>query len=91
MVKVDDVVFWILLLSAAGVLLWLLKGSPTLESTIIMVGLFIISSEIMLWRKYFEVDKNTAVGFEKVKNDLDKRFNEVNGKLDKIESLIKRK
>ena len=85
--KIEDIVFWILILATVAVILWLLKGSPTLENTVITVGLFILGSELMLWRKYFEVDKNTAVGFVKVKSDLDK----INSKLENIEKLIKRK
>jgi len=87
MIRIEDIVFWILILTSVAILLWLLRGSPTLENTVITVGLFILGSELMLWRKYFEVDKNTAVGFVKVKSDLDK----INSKLENIEKLIKRK
>ena len=61
MIRIEDIVFWILILTSVAILLWLLRGSPTLENTVITVGLFILGSELMLWRKYFEVDKNTAI------------------------------
>ncbi len=76
--KIDDVAFWILILAAFIILLWLLRDSPTIESVLVAVGLFIMSSIIFLYRKYFEIDKNTAVGFMKVKSD----FKEVKSRLD---------
>lgn len=69
--KAEDIAFWIFTLAALGVILWLLHGSPTLENALISIGVLIISSEFMLWKKYFEVDKKTALGFAQVKSDLD--------------------
>ena len=92
--KPEDIAFWILILAAIFVILWLLRGSPTLESSIITIGLFIISSELMLWKKYFEVDKNTAVSFAKFKKDmsnLTKGQEEINNKLNNIQELIKKR
>ena len=68
--KIEDTIFWILIISAIAVILWLLKGSPTLENAIISIGLFIIGSELLLWRKIFEIDKDTAISFAKLKNDI---------------------
>lgn len=85
--KIEDIVFWVLILATIVVLLWLLKGSPTLENAVITIGLFIISSELMLWKKYFEIGKNTAVSFMRLKNDI----SNISKKLDVIEKLIKNK
>ena len=85
--KAEDIVFWILILAAIAVILWLLKGSPTLESALITIGLFIISSELMLWKKYFTLDKNAAVSFTKLRNDM----SNINNKLENIKHLIKSK
>jgi len=85
--KIEDIVFWILILATVAVILWLLKGSPTLENAVITIGLFIISSELMLWKKYFEIDKNTAVSFMRLKNDI----SNISKKLDGIEKLIRNK
>ena len=79
--KIEDIIFWILIFAAVAVILWLLKGSPTLESATISIGLFIIGSELLLWRKIFEIgkdtaislarlDKNVTISFEKLKNDV---------------------
>lgn len=84
---VNDVAFWIFILAAFAVILWLLSGSPTLESSLIAIGVFIMSSIIFLYRKYFEMDKSTTIGFMKVKNDLD----HIKNKLNSIERLIKGK
>lgn len=85
--KLDDIVIWCLLLAIVVILLWLLHGSPTLESALISIGLFFVSSEILLWKKYFEIDKNTAVSFALMKNDL----SHIRKKVDGIEDLLKRK
>lgn len=69
-VKIDDIVFWILIFAAFGVILWLLHGSPTLENGLVSIGLFLLSSQLFLWRKYFEMDKNTAVSFVRLKSDI---------------------
>ena len=90
--KAEDIAFWILILSAIFVILWLLKGSPTLNSAIISIGIFIIGSELMLWKNHFKIDKNTTVSFIKLKNDIsniNKNINEINNKLNNIERLIK--
>ena len=58
-----------------------------LENAIVTIGLFIISSELMLWKKYFEIDKNTAVSFMRLKNDI----SNISKKLDGIEKLIRNK
>ena len=84
-IKIDDVVFWILIFAAFVVILWLLSGSPTTESALIAIGLFIMSSVVFLYKKYFEMDKNATIGFMRVKNDLEK----INDKLVNIEKLIK--
>ncbi|MBI2508062.1 hypothetical protein HYV89_03860 [Candidatus Woesearchaeota archaeon] len=85
--KAEDIVFFIVIGLALFVLLWLLHGSPTLDSALVSIGAFIITSEVLLWRKYFEIDKNVSIGFMKVKTDLDK----IKEKLDDIESLLKNK
>ena len=56
---------------------WLFKGSPTTESAIISVAVFVATSEILLWRKMFEVEKNTAVSFVRMKGDITNIKNEV--------------
>lgn len=92
--KAEDIAFWILILAAIFVILWLLNGSPTLESSVVSIGLFIIGSEIMLWKSHFKIDKNTAIGFVKAKNDLDEVKSKlviIDNKLDNIEKLIKKK
>jgi len=83
--KAEDIGFWIFILAALFIILWKLFGFPSLENTVITVGLFVVSSEFMLWRKYFDIDKKTAVSFVRLKNDIGNMSN----KLDNIEKLIK--
>ena len=68
--KIEDIFFWVLISAVVAVILWLFRGSPTLENSIISIGLFIVSSELLLWRKLFEIDKNTAISFAKLKSEI---------------------
>ena len=70
-VKSEDVVFWLLTLAVLGIVIWLLHGSPTLEDALLSITALILSSEFMLWKKYYAIDKNTAVSFMRFKNNLD--------------------
>ena len=82
--KIEDIVFFVLIAAIIGIALWLLSGSPPDSDAIITLGLFVAASELLIWRNMFAIDKKTAVGFMKIKNDMDRGFLEVNNKLDKI-------
>ncbi len=86
MAKLRDVIFWMLILAAVGVAIWLLVGSPTTEQGLLVITIFIATSEILLWEAIFSTDKKTALGFEKVKSRLDK----INYNLDEIKILMKK-
>lgn len=99
MVKFDDILFWILILMIIAVALWLLSGSPTEMGAIIAVALFVATSEILIWKYLFyidknnkinlsKIDKNTAISFIKLKNNMDNKFLMVNNKLDKIQDRL---
>lgn len=101
--KAEDIVFFIVIGLIIFVAIWLLRGSPTLVGAIVSVAIFAATSDILLWRKLFEVDKNTSNGFNKVKHDFEIVRNDmkyfrremkieldnIKEKLDKIENLIK--
>lgn len=100
-IKLEDVVFWILIASIIAVAIWILIGSPPFENGLLMIIIFVTTSEILIWRKIYTVEKNTVVGFMKVKNELNlirndigyikKDLTNINKKLNNIENLIKRK
>ena len=69
--KIEDVVFWVIISLIIATALWLLSGSPPEANALVSIALFVAASEILIWRKLFDVDKKNAVGFEKVKNDLE--------------------
>ena len=50
--------------------LWMLSGSPTNTSAIIALAVFVAGSEIVIWKHLFSIDKKTALGFEKVKSEI---------------------
>lgn len=71
MVRIEDILFWILILAVIGLAIWLAFGSPNFENSLLAIIIFVASSEILLWRFLFSLDKKTALGFEKVRNKLD--------------------
>lgn len=86
MVKIKDIIFWILILASIGVAIWLFVGSPTIEQGLLMITIFIATSEILLWKNMFSIDKRTAIGFEKVKS----RFDKIDYQLKEIKLLIRK-
>lgn len=101
MVKITDIVFWLLVLAVIGIALWMLFGSPTIEAGLVSIGLFVIGSEILLWKALFSMDKRTAIGFEKVKLnferinnklvDIGQNINEIKDNIVNINKKLKRK
>lgn len=96
--KVEDIAFWTFLLAAFAIVLWILHGSPTLEDALLTLTALIIGSEFMLWRKYYEVDKNAAVAFSHVRNDInnlkkemERHYKELNQSIHRIETLLHQK
>lgn len=85
--KAEDIVFFIVIGLMVFTALWLLSGSPTFIGALIALFVFAATSDIALWKKLHQIDKSTAVGFVKVKNELEK----INDKLINIEDLIKKK
>ncbi len=84
--KPKDILFWILILAAIGIAVWLLVGSPTIEQGLLMITIFIATSEILLWKKIFSVDKKTVISFEKVKSGFDK----IDYQLNEIKLLLEK-
>ena len=103
-IKLEDIVFWILIFAIIGVALWLLNGSPTEISAIISIAIFVAGSEVMIWKalfknnernavKFEKLDKKTSISFEKVKSRFDKidlKLESINSQLNKVEKLIKK-
>ncbi len=85
--KAEDIAFWSIILLLIGLAFWLFKGSPTAESAIISLIVFFASSEMILWRKVFEMDKNTAVSFARLKEEL----KYINNNLDEIKEIVKKR
>ena len=104
-IKIEDIIFWILIAIIVAVVIWILSGSPPLENSFPSLIVFILTSEILLWKALFNMDKKTTIGFIRVKNDIsnvraeilslkdsmNNRFNDVNKSLENIKSLIKKR
>ena len=83
-IKFEDVMFWIVIFATIFVILWKLHGSPSDFATIVSVGVFLLTSEILTWKKIYSMEKDVALGFMKVRHDMDNFRIGVNNKLDRI-------
>ena len=93
MAKIQDIIFWIIILSVIAIAIWLLSGSPPTENALVSIALFIAASELIIWKFCFSLDKKSAVGFMKIKNEMDKindNLIKINNKLSIIENKAKR-
>ena len=97
-IAIEDIFFWIMVIATTGVIFWKLHGSPTDMVTIIGIGTFILISEIAVWKKIFSIEKNTTMGFtrvkssfQNVKHDMEKNQVEITNKLNLMENNIKNK
>jgi hypothetical protein len=84
MVKIEDIIFWLIIIFIIGIALWLLHGSPTEEGAIISIGMAIVSSELMIWKKFYSLEKKTAISFIKTKNEIKLLENNMNHRFDNI-------
>lgn len=98
MTRIENILFWILIALIVGIAIWKLFGSPTDTATLISIALFVATSEILLWRALFSIDKRTSIGFLKIQNKLintennfNNKLNNLGNKLNNIENLIKKK
>ena len=82
-ITIEDIVFWIIILFVIGVMIWMLFGSPTIESALITIGGGLISSEILLWKKFYYLDKRVALSFMRMKNNIEKIEIKMNNRFDK--------
>ncbi|MEK6873078.1 MAG: hypothetical protein AABW90_03640 [Nanoarchaeota archaeon] len=94
--KIEDIIFLMLIIAIIVIALWLLTGSPPEADALISLALFVAASELLIWRNMFSIDKNTSMGFLKVKQDIEKigaefnnRFNSLDSKSDEILEKLK--
>ncbi|MBS3151533.1 hypothetical protein J4443_04095 [Candidatus Woesearchaeota archaeon] len=68
----EDIVFFVSIGLIIFILLWLLSGSPALNAALVSIGVLFINSEFSLWKKFFQLENKINIGFERVKNDIEK-------------------
>ena len=95
-IRLEEIVFWIFIVIIIGTALWLLSGSPPKMNAIISIALAVAGSELMIWKTIFKIDKKTSIGFVEVGHDIEKirininnRFDKIEDSLNKIENKIK--
>ena len=84
--KIQDIIFWLIILAVIAIAIWLLSGSPPEENALISIALFVAASELILWKSYFNLDKKSAIGFMKIKNEM----NEINNNLTQINKKLEK-
>ncbi|MBI2628976.1 hypothetical protein HYW74_02745 [Candidatus Pacearchaeota archaeon] len=89
-IKLEDIVFWLLIIAMIAIAFWLLSGSPPEENALITITIFVATSELLIWRKIMSMDKNTAVSFIKLRKDIDIRFLGVNNRFDNVDEKMSR-
>jgi len=82
-IKAEDIMIWILIAATIAVALWLLHGSPPESNALISITIFFSTMILLIWKKIFQIDKNTSCSFIKMKNHINKRF-------DKLEGIIRK-
>lgn len=90
-ITIEDIIFWLIIIGLIAIVIWILHGSPTETGAIIGIITFGVSSELLLWKKLFTIEKNTAIGFLKAKHHITLLENNIGNKLNNIENLIKTK
>ena len=99
-IKIEDILFWMLILGIIAVALWLLHGSPTEIGALISIAVFVAASEILIWKNLFSIDKNFSlavshldkkneISFIKLKNDMDNMLSKINNRFDSIDGKLK--
>jgi len=87
-IRLEDIIFWLLIIGIIAVALWLLHGSPPETNALITIAIFVATSELLLWKALFSIDKKTAIGFEKMKNDLKNFRSDIGNKLSNINNNL---
>ncbi len=87
-IKIEDIIFWIIIFLIIAVAIWLLYGSPTEIGALIAIATFTAASELLIWKFIFNLDKEVAISFMKVKHDIDKLRIEINIRFDNIEDKL---
>ena len=66
----EDIIILTSIFLLMFVAVWSFYGLPTKTSVLIYLGIFLVASNILLWRRIFIMDKNTAVSFVKANYDI---------------------
>jgi hypothetical protein len=94
-IRPEDIAFWILMAMIVAVAVWKLFGSPTDTASLIAVALFVVGSEILVWKAFFSMDKKVSCGFMKigfemneVKKDMNNKFDNINIRFDNVNTSL---
>jgi len=87
-IKLEDILFWILIATIIMIALWMLQGSPKEENALTALALFVAGSELLLWRALFKTDKITSIKFEKIDKKITLSFERIGSDINNLKSNI---
>lgn len=93
-IKLEAIISWTLITIAIAVAIWLIIGSPPADNGLLMIIIFVATSEILIWKALFAINNKTQLGFMKIKNDISNLSTgqgEIKSALNNIKELIRRK
>ncbi|MEK6879195.1 MAG: hypothetical protein AABY22_06275 [Nanoarchaeota archaeon] len=90
-IKIEDIVFWLLIISVIAIVIWKLFGSPSDIAITISLALFIIGTEMVIWKYFLGLEKKTSISFIKIKYDINEKFNEMSQNFKELKELVKKK
>ena len=81
---INNILFWTLIILIIWIAIWKLIGSLTDTAALVTIALFVVSSELLIWKALFRIDNKNYKGFMKIKNTLDKQTNLINNEISHI-------
>jgi len=84
--KVEDAVFWILVVASIGTIVWLLSGSPGMENALIMLVAFCIGQIVLLWKEFYSYKSLSRMGRKNINDKLEI----IERKLDSLTKFVRK-
>ena len=88
-IKLEDILFWLLIMGIIAVVIWMLHGSPPTENGLLIITIFVATSEVLLWRVMFNTEKKSIIGIERLDKKSAISFERVRNQLGNIQKDIK--
>jgi len=68
--KIENILFWLLIMASIFIIIWSLSGSPTIENAIFSLLTFSLSQIILLWKEFYKFKSFTVTKLDKIERDV---------------------